>query len=701
MRAALLPVTSEETTATMSASYMIRIALMGLMMSVTRTASAQEAPLLELESGGTIASPSEGWWTIGTGWENEWPAKWHHGSVTRRESSGDWQIVHGQIQMPGGTWELRDAFRFLEDGLVELRRRWEWKGAEELREVTLSIRVQVPADEHRHFLPGINYYGNPSGVRVDRSRIPFVSDADPRAFYEEHRFPMPFASVEATKEGALFTAALHSIPSPLRQGARDDQWWSLGSQAFNGGVELALLSGPVASNGQAGIVKANKKEFLPYRGAFLKIQPGDIIEKTCFLQLNKTAMRGTGFQSAVRASIALNRPFSLAGLPLAHEVVRDKVREAQRRYREDELSAGYRFLTKDWDNSEFVMGWAGQTEAPGYAFQVLGEPAGVTADSRKHATRLLDFLAKAPSNDSGFAVRYDFDAHKWLEKRDPLSQAQAMNVFADAIRHARLNDAIETDEWEAFLEKACEHHADRILKEDWRPESTNEAFLVSPLVKAGRLLKSEKLMTAGVKAAEHYLERHASMDEPYWGGTLDARCEDKEGAWAALQAFLEMYEQTQEQRYLVAARHACDVVLSYTFVWNVALPPGRLADHAFQSRGWTSVSVQNHHLDVYGVLIAPAVYRLGHLSGDMDLERIARVMFVSCGQLIDPFGGQGEQIQQTNYSQFGEVTSVDGLRGGYAERWTVFWMTAHFLTAAAQFEEMGVPISRPGGFPAY
>ena len=31
-----------------------------------------------------------------------------------------------------------------------------------------------------------------------------------------------------------------------------------------------------------------------------------------------------------------------------------------------------------------------------------------------------------------------------------------------------------------------------------------------------------------------------------------------------------------------------------------------------------------------------------------------------------------------------------GWTNGYAERWTVFWLTAHFLNAAAEFREMGV-----------
>ena len=65
-------------------------------------------------------------------------------------------------------------------------------------------------------------------------------------------------------------------------------------------------------------------------------------------------------------------------------------------------------------------------------------------------------------------------------------------------------------------------------------------------------------------------------------------------------------------------------------------------------------------------------------------------MYRSCGQMIDPFGSQGEQIQQTNFAQHGDMSNVYKLRGGYSESWTVFWITAHFLHAAAQFVEMEV-----------
>ena len=90
------------------------------------------------------------------------------------------------------------------------------------------------------------------------------------------------------------------------------------------------------------------------------------------------------------------------------------------------------------------------------------------------------------------------------------------------------------------------------------------------------------------------------------------------------------------------------------------------------------------------VVMAPSVYRMGVLLKDEDLKKLAVIMFRSCGQLIDPYGSQGEQIQHTNYAQQGTLSDVSKFRGGYSENWNVFWITAHFLNAAAQFKELGV-----------
>lgn len=87
---------------------------------------------------------------------------------------------------------------------------------------------------------------------------------------------------------------------------------------------------------------------------------------------------------------------------------------------------------------------------------------------------------------------------------------------------------------------------------------------------------------------------------------------------------------------------------------------------------------------------------MGELLKRDDLKRLAVVMYRSCGQLIDPMGSQGEQINHTNFCQIpGMTDDVKSMRGSYSEGWTVFWITGHFLAAGAKFEEMGVDLDKP------
>jgi hypothetical protein len=334
------------------------------------------------------------------------------------------------------------------------------------------------------------------------------------------------------------------------------------------------------------------------------------------------------------------------------------------------------------------MGWAGQSEAPGYALLVLAKQLN-DPKALDMAQRALDHLSTSPFNENGFMVGYNPDKSEWYDQ-DPISQGQAMDVFANAVRFGRNHQPIKTAAWEAFLRKACDVHAARILDAGWKPRSTAEGFLVAPLCKDYALFGKKEYRQAALKAVEEYSKRHLAMREPYWGGTLDANCEDKEGAWAGFQAFLAGYEMTHEPKYLAWAEHAMDVTLSYTVVWDIDLPAGRLRDHALKTRGWTMVSAQNQHLDVYGVVYAPEIHRMGGYLKRDDLKKLAVVMYRSCDQLIDPQGSQGEQINHTNFAQQGNLDDVHQMRGTYVESWTVFWITGHFLNAAAKFAEQGV-----------
>lgn len=151
-----------------------------------------------------------------------------------------------------------------------------------------------------------------------------------------------------------------------------------------------------------------------------------------------------------------------------------------------------------------------------------------------------------------------------------------------------------------------------------------------------------------------------------------------------------LYEQLGEEEYLLKAKHAMDVCLSYVAVWRIPLPAGRLADYNFKTEGWSVVSPQNQHLDVYAVAYAPEIYKMGIYLKDNRLKKLSELMYRSCFQLIDEYGSQGEQVNHTNFAQYGDMSNVYRLRGGYSDKWTVFWITAHFLTGAAKFVEMGI-----------
>ena len=643
-----------------------------------------------LDGEDVLNSPPEGLWSIATEWKNSWPAGWVHAGPTEIEYVGDWTILRGKLENPAGAWLLSDSYR-PEGNVIKCIRRFIWDGADTAKFVTLSVRFQCRGRGSKAVLPGILYYGNPSGAKSGRVPV-YSGEPGQEAIYEEHRFPMPYASLEWSTNGV----ALHSLPSPVQFGNRLDQWWSLGLIAKEQGTELVLLSGPCASNGNRSVIKALQRGFVPYDNTYINVPPGAIIEKTFYLEAYNVLGKGSGFQQPTRTSLEIFRPYSLEGMPTFGRIIEDKYRFAKTRWYQDGDIAGFK---KYPDRDFFVFGWCGQTAALGYALQVLVDDLH-DPNALQMATRSLDFLSTAEFYDEGFYTWYNYKEKKWLKRGRPelLSQGQAMLNFANAIRVGRAKK-MDVSRWERFLRRACNFHAKRILKDDWKPLSTNQAFFIAPLCSAYKLFGTDIYRRAAEKAGNVYASRHLSMDEPYWGGTLDASCEDKEGAFAALQAFCALYELTHEPKYLIRAEHACDVVLTYMVVWDIDFPAGRLRDHGFKTRGWTAVSVQNQHIDVFGVLITPEIYRLGQYLNRDELKKIAILMYRSCGQLIDPYGSQGEQPHHTNYGQHAKYTQrlksndLTGLRGNYVEEWTVFWITAHFLNAAAQFKELGVHIA--------
>lgn len=644
-------------------------------------------PVFEADGKIVVMAPEEGLWSVAAGWQDDWMCDWRHADPQKVEVVGDWTVLSGKMSFAGGQLILRDSYRQIRTGLVQCVRRYEWTGTETLPHVTLSVRWNMPGERMMPCLPGILYYGNRNGAKVNPEIIPVYEGRDGEfAIFEEHRYPMPFAMLENAAEG--YAAAVHTLPSPVRGAVLTDQWWSMGIEAKDGSSEFVLYSGPIGYNGRHSVAKALQKKPMRYADTWLDLEPGRIIEKTFYIETYTIEGEGTGFQTPVYTSMDLHRPYDADRFPSFDEIVRGKYNFAKNRWIDlGNGAVGFNMYDRSL-RKELVMGWCGQADSPGYSLQVLAKRLNDSQISDM-VQNSLDFLTTYEVNpETGlFPVRFD---GKGYSQGDPVSCGQAMYNFAKAIETARNNKRFDTSKWETFLKKACDAASMRILSENWNPKSTAEGFYIAPLAISSKLFRNKTYREAAEKAAQLYADRHLAMNGCYWGGTLDATCEDKEGSWAAFQGFLEMYERFRDEKYLNWAKHAMDVCLSYVVVWDIPLPAGRMADYNFKTTGWTVVSAQNQHIDVYGVLFAPEVYKMGRYLHDDRLCSLAKVMYRSCYQLTDAYGSQGEQLQQTNFAQRGDMSDVYRLRGGYAERWTVFWITAHFLNAAARFEEIGV-----------
>ena len=619
---------------------------------------------------------------VGLGWSDGWVAGWHR-------------------EVPG--LEIRDTRRTVTGGLERIVRRWTWSGAKPLEKVTLAVRYRVrgvPTDL-KPFIPGVLLYGNPSNKGRTDGRVPvYAGEKDEFAIFEEHRLPMPFVLAENAADGAF--AALHTLPSPVRGAVREDLWWSAGVERTDDGADLVLLSGPVGYNRRRSVVKALQGEAMAYDETYLTLHPGQVVEKTFWVQTGRATPEAFGFERAMDVSLDLFRPYGTERLAPMAEIVRTKLAYARTRWREDAAKGVAGFIEHDPATGRhlLVMGWCGCAATCGYALPVLSADPADWEKAQRSLDSLCDILGGAFGPDGLYRVSYDMDTGK-TGGGDPVSCGQGLYSILKAIRFARASKGkLDPTKWCAFATAASARISAAVLADGWRePKSTGEGFLVAPLVVASELFGRPEFREAAKRIAATFERRYFGYDAVYWGGTLDAKCEDKEGAYAAFQGYLELLrtaaasgDAAEERRYARLARHAMDMALSYAMVWDATYPPGRLSDHAFRSTGWTVVSPQNQHLDAFGVLMTPEIWRMGEYLKDERLKKLARVMYRSCFQLTDADGSLGEQIQQTNYAQRGDMSDVRRLRGGYSEGWTVFWLTAHFLNAAAQFAEMGVAL---------
>jgi hypothetical protein len=248
------------------------------------------------------------------------------------------------------------------------------------------------------------------------------------------------------------------------------------------------------------------------------------------------------------------------------------------------------------------------------------------------------------------------------------SAAESFFMAADLVRQC----GVERPEYEKTAYGICDfvmrdQQPDGQYARNWNAkgkaglrEGTVCAAMILPMTTAYRRSGNKSYLESAKKAIDYYVGEFL-RDGYTTAGSLDTHCIDKESGQQLLDAAIPLYEATGEKKYLDYA-----VQLSYyisTWLWHyggVYPPDDDLTMFSYNTFGATSVSVQHHCLDEWGLLLVPRWLKLAEYTGDKQWkEKAIAIWKNSCQSISDgtltvhntvrPMGVQSESFFMCNY----------------------------------------------------
>lgn len=203
----------------------------------------------------------------------------------------------------------------------------------------------------------------------------------------------------------------------------------------------------------------------------------------------------------------------------------------------------------------------------------------------------------------------------------------------------------------------------------------------STLVMAWKYFGDKKYLAAAKRTVD-YVEKNIISKSDYFSSTLDANCEDKEAAIAAVTStyYLAMVTKGAERRhYIDLCRQAAYFAMSWYYTWDVPFAQGQmLGDVGFRSRGWGNVSVENNHVDVFVFELPHIIKWLATETGELRFAKMYDVIYSSLCQLMPSKEHQYGIAVPGFYPEVVQHTTWDYGRNGkgfynnyFAPGWTV------------------------------
>lgn len=209
------------------------------------------------------------------------------------------------------------------------------------------------------------------------------------------------------------------------------------------------------------------------------------------------------------------------------------------------------------------------------------------------------------------------------------------------------------------------------------------------LVKMSEETGENKYLEAAIRAGD-YVWNSSGSKCFYLGATGSSTVADKESGMLSLEAFLALYENTKDSKWLERAKSAGDYTESWMWIWNVPMPIGARYEDLGWKPGVPTIGVNGigsndvGGVDQYLDWSVPAYAKLYKFTGDEHYLDVARVLLHGTKAML-ALPGRIYDLAGPGWQQ--EHWKMGPVRGVGAHRTWLPWVSVNHLHGITGLEE--------------
>jgi hypothetical protein len=210
------------------------------------------------------------------------------------------------------------------------------------------------------------------------------------------------------------------------------------------------------------------------------------------------------------------------------------------------------------------------------------------------------------------------------------------------------------------------------------------------LVSMSKETGDKKYLAAAIRAAGYIWTNYGS--EGVYVGATGGDVADKESGMLSMEAFLALYQCTQEPKWLYRARMAADYTETYIWLWNVPMPLGLPDSELGWKNGVSTVGVTGiasnvpGEVDEYLDWAAPTYARLYQITRDPHYLNVSRLLVLNTKSML-ALPGRSYDLLGPGWQQE-HWRMGPGVRGIGAHRTWLPWISVNHLHSIMGLDEL-------------